>query len=105
MKKIRIVSIPKGEAPEWVREAWIGLEIPIVKEEPEGAWSIGPITRRPYTHGGYWVQRNLALKFLLKKNLEAFQWWLDLIEKQEGTILSSSERLFLFDTGCCEVIE
>ena len=27
--KIRIISTPPGEAPEKVRQAWIGLEIPV----------------------------------------------------------------------------
>ncbi len=29
MAKIRIVACPPGEAPQAVREAWIGLELPL----------------------------------------------------------------------------
>jgi len=29
MAKIRIVAFPPGEAPQAVREAWIGLELPL----------------------------------------------------------------------------
>lgn len=29
--KIRIIKVPSGEAPEWVREAWVGLEIPTLE--------------------------------------------------------------------------
>jgi len=26
---IRIIAIPPGEAPSWVREKWVGLELPL----------------------------------------------------------------------------
>ena len=26
---IKIVSVPSGEAPEWVRKEWVGLELPL----------------------------------------------------------------------------
>ncbi len=28
---IRIVNVPAGEAPLWVREKWVGLELPLVR--------------------------------------------------------------------------
>ena len=103
MRKIRIISIPSGEAPEWVRKAWRGLEIPIVKENPEGAWSTGVLTGKIYTIGGYWVQGDTVLKLLKEKNPKAFQWWLELYSKQKDGF--SPMRLFLFDKDCCEVVE
>jgi hypothetical protein len=30
-RKIEIVTVPVGEAPLWVREAWIGLTLPPVR--------------------------------------------------------------------------
>ena len=33
MRKIRIVDIPPGFAPAWVREDWLELEIPLATEK------------------------------------------------------------------------
>jgi hypothetical protein len=27
---VRITSVPPGEAPPWVREKWVGLELPTI---------------------------------------------------------------------------
>jgi len=29
--RIRIIAIPPGEAPQWVREQWVGLELPLAQ--------------------------------------------------------------------------
>lgn len=102
MKKIRIISIPLGEAPDLVREAWIGLEIPVVKEALKGDLVAGVLTRAICIMEGYWVQRITALGLLQKKDLKAFQWWLELYSKKEGGF--SPEWLMFFDENCCEVI-
>ena len=31
--EIRITDVPPGEAPEWVRQAWVGLVVPVLTEE------------------------------------------------------------------------
>ena len=28
---VRIVAVPLGEAPLWVREKWVGLELPLTR--------------------------------------------------------------------------
>jgi hypothetical protein len=37
--RIRIVSAPPGEAPQWVREQWIGCELPLVARMAIGTFS------------------------------------------------------------------
>ena len=103
MRRIRIISIPQGEAPEWVRKAWIGLEIPIIKEEPQGAQSSEVLSGKFCTRGGYWVQRDMALNLLGRENPEALYWWLRHYRQKEDD--PWADRLLLFDTNCCEVIE
>ncbi len=41
--RIRIIEVPPGEAPLWVREKWVGLELPLAQQSPT------PIS--PYTVG------------------------------------------------------
>ena len=33
---IRVIRIPAGEDPEWVRKAWVGLALPLSAEYDEG---------------------------------------------------------------------
>jgi hypothetical protein len=32
MKRVRIVQIPSGEAPEHIRKAWVGLTLPLAAD-------------------------------------------------------------------------
>jgi hypothetical protein len=43
---IRIVRIPPGEAPFWVREKWVGLELPLADGDrgPRGAYTSGVLS-------------------------------------------------------------
>src|SRR5580704_4538322 len=31
--KLRIIAVPPGEAPLWVREKWVGLELPVAQRQ------------------------------------------------------------------------
>jgi hypothetical protein len=74
--KIKIIAIPPGQAPEWVRQAWIGLKLSAVPSTATGR-QIGVRGGRPENLGGYEVYGNEAIELLKKKNPEAAQWWKD----------------------------
>lgn len=74
--KIRVTKRPKGDNPEWVRDAWIGLEL----------WAIGPAeVSQPHSGicGGppppaikcYRVPAAPAMQVLEKERPEAFDWF------------------------------
>jgi hypothetical protein len=45
MHTIRIVRAPAGEAPLWVRESWIGIELPLVGgRQPRVGQGVGALT-------------------------------------------------------------
>lgn len=76
---ITITSVPAGEAPLWVREAWVELKLPGVSlplpahiGEPFGILSSQPVE----TTGLVWVvpQRE-ALDVLAQHNERAATWW------------------------------
>lgn len=77
---IKIVKIPDGEAPEEIRQAWVGLVLPahhVVgygkwKERERGALSKEFNARNRY---GYSVLQKEALDVLEKKHPEAAKWW------------------------------
>jgi hypothetical protein len=88
---VRIIATPPGEAPEAVRRAWIGLDLPLVAAEigprvvPTGgvlsgarSW-LGMLLRRltgqtPWQLG-YVIDAPQALVLLAQKDPDAAMWW------------------------------
>jgi hypothetical protein len=71
-----ITSVPSGDAPEWVREEWLGLTLPY---EEMHLCEGDPASRARITNPsrGYGILEEIALKFLEKKSPQAAQWWRD----------------------------
>ncbi|MDB5225255.1 MAG: hypothetical protein JWL87_207 [Candidatus Adlerbacteria bacterium] len=91
---IKIIELPHGDAPEWVRRGWIGCEIPCKGLEcghiPVYVHSVVPrLTRGPLTVpeflalpkeqkiDGYTVNQADALMALEAHNPAAAKWWKD----------------------------
>ncbi|KQN74304.1 hypothetical protein [Devosia sp. Leaf64] len=110
--KITIVRTPLGEAPEWVREAWIGLTFPVIGAKQRMA-AYGVLTRprnwfaqvwanltgKSFEMTGYLVNAKLAVDLLAEHQLEAAAWWREhLPDRLDG------EGQFLFDADACEEV-
>lgn len=90
-RKIRIIGVPPGEAPEAVRKAWVGLELPLAAGETtaRSARTVGVISGAKsrldhVTHGvedtavtrrGYVVDAHGALEVLALHEPDAAAWW------------------------------
>lgn len=109
---IRIVRRPEGEAPEWVRDAWIGLELPLTVEAPIKSRIVGGVLTMPRTRLGYWwavirgrsrmqegflVDANAAVRVLERRNPTAAIWWRT---KAADCLLPQGQ--FLFDLPASE---
>jgi len=108
---VEIVATPAGEAPLWVREAWIGMALPLSPgpnggmHEVVGVLSLG---RRPSLLGrlllgrarrrisGYRVPSAEAIRLLAEHRADAAQWW------RTNTDLTACGD-FLFDAPACRV--
>jgi hypothetical protein len=92
MKKLKIVQIPPGFAPEHIRKQWIGVEIPLAENPiPEGkeALRIGNDNA-----GGYQVKGTDAVKALRDAGkIEAADFW-----------ENYSSGMFKFKKEVCEVV-
>lgn len=111
--RIRIIQRPEGEAPEWVRDAWIGLELPLLHPEPITTpgvgvlsgpktwlgWMIRRFTGRFERFTGYLVDANDAVLRLEKRNPTAAIWW----RTHAGALVAPGGE-FIFDTAACEVV-
>jgi len=113
--KIRINSIPPGEAPESVRQAWIGLVIPVptrfagrcrasaagVLSGPKswfGRW-FAVLFGRTKREVGYIVEARVAIDLLASRSPEAADWW-----RQNAPQFTKPGRYFMFATESCEVL-
>jgi hypothetical protein len=114
MTKIRIIGCPPGEAPQAVREAWIGLELPLplghlgrrrgwlttgVVSGPRTWWQrlIGILHGRVEAHSGYAVNGLEAINLLALKDPLAAAWWRD-----NCAHLLDGKRHLVFPAGVCQ---
>jgi hypothetical protein len=111
--EIRIVQRPIGEAPEWVRDAWIGLSIPVADKRlltwrgfgvisgsvnlPRQLWAM--LLGRSLKIEGYVVDAKQAVDLLAVRNAAAAQWW-----RENAPALLMRKRRFVFDRDACLVI-
>jgi len=96
-QSIEIMQIPDGQAPEWVREAWIGLSLPIKHvnyELPVGMDDRGRL--RPAIDGDilyYPIDKEVALKRLKERSPKAAEWFRENLPKL-------CSELFFNDSAC-----
>jgi hypothetical protein len=76
--RVRVVALPPGEAPEEIRGAWIGLELPVAGRHAEGGSQgvSGVLSNQPAECGaGYAVDGAEAVRILAAQDPEAAAWW------------------------------
>ena len=96
MSSIRIIQCPPGQAPEHIRQQWIGSIIPLL--ESCGARPVGVLGGKPQNVGGYEVLASEAIDSLRKREKEeAVLWWRNCLPTDKTTRL-------VFARDVCEVI-
>jgi hypothetical protein len=112
--KIRIVTRPLGEAPEDIRDAWIGLALPVAPKFPTvverrifGVLSsprafvstcLRLLFGRRERMRGYMVDAVAAIDTLREKSPQAAEWW-----QANTQHLIKPGLCLLFDEDCCVV--
>ena len=111
MATLKITSVPPGEAPDWVREQWVGLALPLdlghersfelstggVLTHPTTrlGWIMARLLGRVRTHTGYLVQSSPAIELLSQSSPAAANWWhLNVPE------MTQAGQYFVFDSDC-----
>ena len=112
MPKIKIIGIPPGEAPEWVRKEWVGLELPIDENVPpvgsstidqDGDLAVVVLKgvssgKTIPAHPTYTVSTVEAINILRQKSPEAAKWWEDNLGFNQYSQLD-------FHRDSCELIQ
>ncbi len=114
--QVRITRTPPGEAPEHIRQAWVGLVLP-VHERYEGpqtklgvgvltgprTWLgvlLGILTGRAKRATGYVVDAKTSLELLATHAPDAADWW-----RTHAPRFLEPGRFFLFASEVCEEVQ
>lgn len=114
--QIRIKTTPPGEAPESIRQAWIGLVLPVLPQfsgihtrfgfgvltGPKTQFSLvlATLRGRGQKQTGYIVEARTAIELLANHSKEAAEWW-----RQNAPQFLKPKFYFLFSADSCEEIE
>ncbi len=110
---LRIVALPPGEAPEAIRNAWIGVEIPVTLSQARETRIVGfGVLSAPETfvkalwavlrgkatvyRRGYWVGVTAAIDALEQTSPDAARWW-----RENAPLLNS----LAFPADVCEIVD
>lgn len=77
MIQIKIIDVPPGQAPDWVRKEWVGLIMPVAENLPPIISACGVLGGKVENPNGYPIETSIAIEALTKKSPEAAQWWKD----------------------------
>jgi hypothetical protein len=111
MQSVKIVRRPIGEAPDQIRDAWIGLLLPLAHERRRTWKGVGVLSgphnlilqlwTRARGKGlnvdGYAVDAKSAVDILAVQHPEAAGWW-----REHAPSLLDGKRWFVFDAEACE---
>ena len=114
--RVRIIATPPGEAPQWVREKWVGLELPLAQRyrsarEHHGygvltgprtifGQFLGILRGRSLRERGYAVRVLDAVAELERASPEAAAWWRTTLPHR-----MKPWRCFLFQESVCQVLD
>ena len=105
----RIAKVPIGAVPLWVRQAWVGLDLPLTNDHAVTTWS-QPVTAKSGGYlavlwgvlsgkqtcvTGYSVSALAAVAVLQDTDAEAAAWW-----RKNTPFVLAGQRNFLFDLDC-----
>jgi hypothetical protein len=113
---IHITAVPEGDAPQWVREKWVGLELPLVLRQkqskrfftksvlmaPNGFFKslFRILTGKSERKEGFVVRTMDAIAELEKASPEAAAWW-----RENTPYLLKPKQYFIFKSDCCYLVE
>jgi hypothetical protein len=112
---VRIIAVPAGEAPLWVREKWVGLTLPLTRfPTSKTFWTFGALTGprtclrqiwaivrgRGERISGFAVDGNRAIEILAASSPEAAGWW-----REHAAEFVAPRRYLLFQAEVCQTTE
>lgn len=112
---IRIVAVPPGEAPLWVREKWVGLDLPAARYSGRRKFLTMGVLSLPRSVlaqwlavfrgraeliAGYAVEALPAVNILAHAHPEAAAWW-----RENTPHLIAPNRYLVFHEEVCRIAD
>lgn len=111
---VTIIARPGGEAPDWVRDAWVGLQLPLARQGERNWRGFGVLTGprgllprlwailrgRTIRRRGYVINARVAVDILSRANPEAAAWW-----REHRPDLLTGRSGFGFESEVCRPTE
>ena len=100
---VRIIALPPGEAPEPVRQAWVGLLLPLIQGQvqTENVLAQQAVSHQPVAApSAYAVEAKAAIELLESANPEAAAWW-----KQNAPEVLAPGYQLIFPAEVCERLD
>ena len=112
---VRIVAVPPGEAPFWVRQKWVGLDLPVVRYSAHRKFLTFGVLSTPRSWlvqwaailrgrveviAGYAVEAAPAVEILAKASPEAAAWW-----RENTPHLIAPKRYLVFHEEVCRIAD
>jgi hypothetical protein len=102
MGRIRVTATPPGDAPEEIRRAWIGLELPLSKVGVQDLDGEGVLSRRGAgSVRGYVVLGKTAVALLASQAPEAAEWW----RRNAPHVVASGYELIFPESTCVRIFD
>src|SRR5207253_2971180 len=101
--RVRIVTIPPGEAPEEVRRAWVGLELPLIvgQVHTEHIAAQQAVSHQAVNApNSYAVEGRAAVAILEAASPDAAAWW-----RQNAPHVLASGYQLIFPADVCERLD
>lgn len=104
--RVRVIAAPAGEAPEYIREQWVGCEMEVlyidVTATPVLGVLSGEIAPKDANKGGYVIKGSEAMRSLaVYAKLEALRWW----EEHAPRGMGFFEKDLVFGRQFCEEVQ
>ena len=98
--QIKVVQIPDGEAPLWVRKSWVGLTLPVVATSNDNGYGVLSLKKSKGRCKSFEVEQIDALDALRSQSMEAAQWF-----RNHGYPMDTKGVYFSFKASQVEVLE
>jgi len=100
--RILVTAVPPGEAPEEVRRAWVGLELPLARGEKgaRSAETVGVVSEQAEEPSrGFAVEGAQAVAILAAQRPDAAAWW-----RANAPQVAAPGYQLVFDSTVCEQV-
>lgn len=100
---VRIIRMPPGEAPQPVRQAWVGLLLPLIEGQVQTEYVVAQqaVSHQPVTApSACAVEGKAAVEILESANPEAAAWW-----RQNAPEVIAAGYQLIFPAEVCERLD